>query len=96
MQHYNNPLSAKLTKWPNTLKQLVSNLPTNYLSVFTHFVGLALKGIICCTMAYSIHVLSRPWLYTDLKHELHSDKDSLNKISILTTKHLLNIYTDNL
>ena len=31
-----NPLSAKLTKWL---------LPTNYLSVFDHFVGLALKGL---------------------------------------------------
>ena len=38
-----NPLSAKLTKWPNTLKQFVDNLPTNCLSVFGHFVGLALK-----------------------------------------------------
>ena len=41
-----NPLSAKLTKWPNTLKQFVGNLPTNCLSVFDHFVGLALKGLI--------------------------------------------------
>ena len=40
-----NPLSAELTKWPNTLKQLVGNLPTNCLSVFGHFVGLALKGL---------------------------------------------------
>ena len=40
-----NPLSAKLTKWPNTLKQFVGNLPTNCLSVFGHFVGLALKGL---------------------------------------------------
>ena len=39
------PLNAKLTKWPNTLKQFVSNLPTNCLSVFGHFVGLALKGL---------------------------------------------------
>ena len=39
------PLSAKLTKWPNTLKQFVGNLPTNCLSVFGHFVGLALKGL---------------------------------------------------
>ena len=39
-----NPLSAKLRKWPNTLKQFVGNLPTNCLSVFGHFVGLALKG----------------------------------------------------
>ena len=40
-----NRLSAKLTKWPNTLKQLVSNLPTNCLSVFGHFVRLALKRL---------------------------------------------------
>ena len=41
-----NPFSAKLRKWPNTLKQFVGNLPTNSLSVFGHFVGLALKGLI--------------------------------------------------
>ena len=40
-----NPLSANPTKWSNTLKQLVGNLPTNCLSVFDHFVGLALKGL---------------------------------------------------
>ena len=38
-----NPLRANLTKWPNTLKQFVDKLPTNCLSVFDHFVGLALK-----------------------------------------------------
>ena len=41
------PLSAKITKWSNTLKQFVGNLPTNFLSVFDHFVGLALKGLNC-------------------------------------------------
>ena len=41
-----NPLSAKLTKWPNTLKQFVGNLPKNCLSVSHHFMGLALKGLI--------------------------------------------------
>ena len=40
-----NPLSAKITKWSNTLKQFVGKLPTNCLSVFDHFVGLALKGL---------------------------------------------------
>ena len=39
-----NPLSANFTKWSNTLKQFVGNLPTNCLSVFDHFVGLTLKG----------------------------------------------------
>ena len=40
-----NPLSAKLIKWPDTLKQFVGNFPTNCLSLFGHFVGLALKGL---------------------------------------------------
>ena len=40
-----NPLSANFTKWPNTLNQLISNLPTNCLSVFGHFMGLGLKGL---------------------------------------------------
>ena len=38
-------LSANPTKWSNTLKQFVGKLPTNCLSVFDHFVGLALKGL---------------------------------------------------
>ena len=38
-----NLLSANFTKWSNTLKQFVGNLPTNCLNVFDHFVGLALK-----------------------------------------------------
>ena len=41
-----NPLSASPTKWSNTLKQFVGNLPTNCLSLFDHFVELALKGLI--------------------------------------------------
>ena len=40
-----NSLSANPTKWSNTLKQFVGNLPTNCLSVFDHFVKLALKGL---------------------------------------------------
>ena len=39
-----NPLIANPTKWSNTLKQFVGELPTNCLSVFDHFVVLALKG----------------------------------------------------
>ena len=34
-----NPLSASPRKWSNTFK------PTNCLSLFDHFVGLALKGL---------------------------------------------------
>ena len=39
-----NPLSANPTKWSDTLKQFIGNLPTNLLSVFDHFEKLALKG----------------------------------------------------
>ena len=41
-----NPLSANFTKWLNTLKTIRRLFPTNYLSVFDHFVGLALKGLV--------------------------------------------------
>ena len=40
-----NPLSTNPTKWSNTLKRFVGKLPTNCLSVFDHFVKLALKGL---------------------------------------------------
>ena len=39
------PLSANPEKWSNTLKQIVGNLPTICLSVFDHFINLALKGL---------------------------------------------------
>ena len=40
-----NPLSANPPKWSNTFEQYVGKLPTSCLSVFDHFVGLALKGL---------------------------------------------------
>ena len=40
-----NPLSTNFIKWSNTLKQFVGKFPTNCLSVFDHFVGLALKRL---------------------------------------------------
>ena len=40
-----NALSANPTKWSNTLKKTRRLLPKNCLSVFDHFVGLALKGL---------------------------------------------------
>ena len=40
-----NPLSVNPAKWSNTLKQFIGKLPTNCLSVFDRFVGLALKGL---------------------------------------------------
>ena len=40
-----NSLNANYTKWSNTLKQFVGKLSTNCLSVFDHFVKLALKWL---------------------------------------------------
>ena len=40
-----NSLSANPTKWLNTLKQFVGNLPINCLNVFDHFVKLVLKEL---------------------------------------------------
>ena len=37
--------SINPTKWLNTLKQFVGNLPTNCLSFLDHFVKLALTGL---------------------------------------------------
>ena len=47
-----NPLSSNFKKWSNTLKQFVGYLPTNCLSVFGHFVGLALK-VLTSTAGYT-------------------------------------------
>ena len=46
-QEYLNPLNANPEKWSNTLKQIVGNLSTICLSVFDHFMYLALKGLKC-------------------------------------------------
>ena len=40
-----NPLSAYFIKWSNALKQFVGKLQRNCLSVFDHFVRLAVKGL---------------------------------------------------
>ena len=40
-----NPLSVNPIKFSNTLKQFVANLPTNYFSMFGHFMKLGLKGL---------------------------------------------------
>ena len=38
-------LSTNPTEWSNTLKQFLAKFQTNSLSVFDHFVGLALKRL---------------------------------------------------
>ena len=40
-----NPLIANPTKWSNTLKQFVGNLPMNCLSVFDPFCGVGASRV---------------------------------------------------
>ena len=58
-----NPLSANPTKWSNTLKQFICNLLTNCLTVFDHFVKLALKGLSSLTLP-AAHRLRTQFLLT--------------------------------
>ena len=51
-------LSANPTKWSNTLKQFVGKLPANCLSVFDHFVGFALKGLVLFLVDVDLTVAS--------------------------------------
>ena len=50
-----NPLSANPTKWSNTLKQFVGYLSKNCISMFDHFVGLTLKGLIPSKKSFLLH-----------------------------------------
>ena len=84
------PLSANITKWPNTLKQFVGKLPTNCLNVFDHFVGLALKELI--NVHYFASLFHYLWcIYT--KIEAVSRRCSVKKMILkisqkFTGKHL--------
>ena len=48
------PLSANPEKWSNTFKQIVGNLPTICLSLFDHFMNLALKGLNLLKQSFNI------------------------------------------
>ena len=60
-----NPFSVNFTKWSNTLKQFVGNLLTNWLSVFDHLLGLALKGLKEKTRTFPLKLpsLSELWVF---------------------------------
>ena len=62
---YVNPFSANFTKWLNTPKQIVGNLPTNCLSVFDHFAGLALKGLNLNEMGNNQEGSLAIWIFQD-------------------------------
>ena len=81
-----NPLSANFTKWSNTLKQFVGKLPTNCLSVFGNFVGLALKGLKTCQILH----FKNENLYLKItifnKFYIHRFQSSNIRISCLKSK----------
>ena len=66
----NNPFRANFTKWSNTLKQFIDNLPTNCLSVFDHFVGLVLKGISFQLLIVLLHDVKRNLIIDFIKSGL--------------------------
>ena len=81
-----NPFSANFTKWLNTLKQFVGNLPTNFLSVFDHFVGLVFKGLITHGF-YAIYQMKPSWcneLVTDMPGFSQYESDIGTDISIIS------------
>ena len=55
--------AANPLKWSNTLKQFVRKVPTNCLSMFDHFVGLALKGLRQIQSPWLIPPYSEPLTY---------------------------------
>ena len=68
------PLSTSPTKWSNTIKQFIGKLPANCLSVFDHFVKLALKGLSSinringfCTMKSLIRITNLGFLLKNFR-----------------------------
>ena len=68
-----NPLSTNPTKWSNTLKQFVGNLARNCLSVFGHFVGLAIKGL-SLIFSSPCELLSTQTLLADINCNVFREK----------------------
>ena len=69
-----NPFNANFTKWSKTLKQFITNLPTNCFSVFDHFVGLALKGLIAVAILSKLRkiISKKKSLYDEIHDKLQS------------------------
>ena len=78
-------------KQSNRLKQFVSNLPTNCLTVFDHFVGLALKGLTKQMMKYyvkpghCIPSIRRSYIGTSLQCCYHAFLSSFFNTDIMQT-----------
>ena len=80
-----NPLSVNPTQWSNTFKQFVGKLTTDCLSVFDHFVRLALKGI--SISSYLQYHLFR-FYHRRRKKKSNTSDQSFMKICKNFTNHL--------
>ena len=80
------PLSVNFTKWSNTLKQFVGNFSDELLSVFHHFVGLALKGL--TTARLNKWIASRRYHFDILYLDFYK---AIN-ISVLSTPPINRLY----
>ena len=91
-----NPLSAKLKKQPNTLKQFVGNLPTNCLSVFGHFMGFALKRLILSNKPFSLkNTYAIETGLSDLHKSCQKCKGFHNETFLASLRHELNVQGQN-
>ena len=85
-----NPLRDNPTKRSNSLKQFVGNLPTNCLSVFDHFAGLALKGL-SYTNNQVDQLFQLPGLQTNLR--IKYKQKQFFTLPIGTLKYFMKIFT---
>ena len=95
-----NPLSPNPTKWSSTLKQFVGELfPKNCLSVFDHFVGLALKALTSNSNYYYSDLVEIFEVYTSKAHTISIIITIIiisSKLSIIDTlKNQMENYIDS-
>ena len=83
-----NPLTTNPTKWSNRLKQFVGKLPMNCLSLFDHFVKLALKGLSfsISVLQERVHGVMKVFFQVDL---LYRNRNSHRKCSVTFFKKRL-------
>ena len=86
-----NPLSANPTKWSNKFKRFVGNLPTNCLSVFDHFMGLALRLAIVLKLQRPFLIVN--WTYQNNFKFKFNTKFKFQDCSILLPHYCIDINT---
>ena len=90
-----NPSSVNPTKWSNILIQFVARLQSNYLNVFGHFVGLALKRVKSLTFkkSWDVMLFNFQWHIKELG--LEPGCSSMSPLSLINLMWY-NWYTTNI